>query len=423
METISLETPSPLPVPLAASPMDGPPRAGLVKPRLLIEVSEGRDNNIDFLRLVLAVLVILSHSYPLLLGHERTEPLMRLTGGQRTLGEFAVEGFFILSGFLITRSWLQSSSFSAYMRKRILRIYPGFLAAVAVTSLMIGPLVSIPSGVYWGQFQPLRFVLEAINLQLFQPRVGATTLPYNPTHALNGSLWSIRYEFLCYLGVVGLGLIGALRRRWPVVLVVAAAWAFYALQVHTGLWIVIPHALRHTYRLVGEPNFWPRLICCFGTGMIVYLYRHRIPYSGRWCVGALGGLAVLALWPALRGFALALPILGGYVLFYAAFHPGRWFHNFGRRGDLSYGTYLYAYPIQQTLIHVLGATIAPLLLFALALPITLLAAVASWLFVEKPCMSRKAGRSRRPDAQACIGTPIAEAPHLQASAAGDPAVS
>src|SRR5689334_20689842 len=105
----------------------------------LDEASLGRSNNIDFLRFALASLVILSHSYPLVWGNNTREPFSMATGGQRTGGELAVEGFFILSGFLITRSWYSARSTGDYLRRRALRIYPGFFVAVAFSGLIAAP--------------------------------------------------------------------------------------------------------------------------------------------------------------------------------------------------------------------------------------------------------------------------------------------
>jgi peptidoglycan/LPS O-acetylase OafA/YrhL len=345
--------------------------------------NSGRDNNFDFIRLVLAVQVIFSHSYPLLWGDNAREPLMRLTGGQVTFGETAVAGFFILSGFLITKSWVRSSGPGDYLRKRVLRIYPGFLAAVAFCGLVVGPLGAANLAEYWGAFSPSQFVVKALNLQ------GAAIPPSfqsNPGHAINGSLWSIRYEFLCYLGVAALGLCGAFRQRRLVLAAFAGWFAVYALQVQLDM--KIPgHRLGWIY---GFPPYWPRLATCFLAGALFYLYRDRMRYSLTGFVASVIGLVALAALPALEGLALATPLLGAYAFFYLGFLPVRRLHGFAKRGDLSYGMYLYAFPVQQLLVHYVGTSLHPLVLFAVATPITTTFAVLSWFFVEKPFIRLKA---------------------------------
>jgi peptidoglycan/LPS O-acetylase OafA/YrhL len=99
-----------------------------------------RHNNIDALRLILAVLVIFSHSYVLGTGSEAAEPLLRATRGQLTLGALAVDWFFVLSGFLIAQSWERIRALGPFLVKRARRIYPGFIVAVAVCSWVVVPL-------------------------------------------------------------------------------------------------------------------------------------------------------------------------------------------------------------------------------------------------------------------------------------------
>src|ERR1700687_2059412 len=93
-------------------------------------------NNFNALRLVLAVLVIVSHAFPLSYGNADREPIVRLTGGLEAFGSVAVDLFFLISGMLITASWLRSKSMQSYLFKRLLRIYPGFLVASAVSILI-----------------------------------------------------------------------------------------------------------------------------------------------------------------------------------------------------------------------------------------------------------------------------------------------
>ena len=182
----------------------------------------------------------------------------------------------------------------------------------------------------------LAFVLETLNLNPPFPAV----FTWHPNHRINPSLWTIRYEFLCYLGVAVLGLAGALRRRRVVLAAFLVSFATYALQIHF-------HARMPGIRLTwfyGEPQQWPRLATSFLAGSLFYLYRDRITYSGRLVVASATVLAVLSALPALKGLQLAVPLLGGYILFYLGFLPIQRLRGFGRHRDLSYGTYLYGFP-------------------------------------------------------------------------------
>jgi peptidoglycan/LPS O-acetylase OafA/YrhL len=345
------------------------------------ELSRGRANNFDFLRCVLAGLVILSHSFPLLHGDNDGEVFARLTGGQTTGGELAVNGFFILSGFLIAQSWQNSRSAASYLKKRVLRIYPGFVAAVLFCALVVGPYVAASAADYWRNFEPAPFALHTLNLDFTIDG----DYPHLRYKHLNGSLWSIRYEFLCYLALVALGVAGAFRRRWLVVAAFLVCLGVFAAQVYFG--IKIPGS---RYSVVWcFPGFWPRLASCFLAGVVFYQFRERVRQSLPLFLACLAGLLLLALLPHLKALLIALPLLGGYAFFYLAFLPTPALHRFAKHGDFSYGLYLYAFPVQQLLVHHFGPALSPWGLFAAALPLTAGMAVVSWHLVEKPFLALK----------------------------------
>src|ERR1700678_4151390 len=105
-----------------------------------------RRNNFNTLRLLFAVLVIFSHSYPVVFGTDEREPLYRYTRGAYTLGAMAVAFFFVVSGFLITRSWLNSAATVEYIKKRCLRIFPGYAMVGLVCFAVIPPLAGAHVG-------------------------------------------------------------------------------------------------------------------------------------------------------------------------------------------------------------------------------------------------------------------------------------
>jgi peptidoglycan/LPS O-acetylase OafA/YrhL len=365
----------------------------------------GRLNHFDFLRFALAALVILSHSYPLLRGNNDTEPLSVATGGQLTFGELAVNCFFSLSGFLITQSWLRSRGPVDYLRKRVLRIYPGFIVTCLISGLLIAPAVAVPRGQFWQEFSPLKFLLfQLVVLKLVLPR-GVTYFPETPLRAINGSLWSIPYEFLCYLGVALLGMLGGFRRRWTILAVCLALCVLQALHVWLGFSPTVNLRLEF---FVGTPRVWFRVGSCFAAGAAFYMYRDRIPYSGRWFLAALVLLVAAGLWWEARLLPVVFPLLGTYVLLYVAFQQSP-LNGFGRHGDFSYGLYLYAFPIQQMLVQNLGRSTHPLVLAALAFPLTLLAAFLSWHIVERPFLRLKKARARHEPMPAIVAEPGAVA--------------
>ncbi len=346
-------------------------------------------NNIDFLRFFLASLVIFAHCFALTNTSasgdlDSTEPLFRFSHGQRTFGGMAVDFFFILSGFLITHSWLRSSSLFTFLLNRVLRIYPAFFAAIAFGIAMV--CIFSPLGTGYLSSIDLRFVIETITLGAKFPE----GFPGQPNAAVNGSLWSIRYEFWCYIGVAGLGLLSILAKRRVLVLAMLllsiAGSAVYDIRgMHLGLGRFGPY--------LGGMDEWARLLPCYLAGMVFYLYRDAIRWHGLLFLFALATLIGGLLIP--HAMTIVSPIAGAYVLCSLAFTEQLPLQRFGAYGDFSYGIYVYALPNQQAFVAYYttmmgqGAMPDPLAFFAIAFACTLAISIISWHAIEKPCLKLK----------------------------------
>lgn len=344
--------------------------------RLLVpqEAAALATNNLDALRLGMALLVVWSHCFALWYGTEAIEPVSRLLGGVYNAGNVAVLGFFTISGFLITLSYARTSSPRRYLMRRVRRIYPGYLAAVLVCSLIVVPAFSTRR---FGELG-LREVLGlASNLLLRNYIVASDAFASGP---VNGALWSIPYEFWCYLGVLALGLAGLIHRRalWPL-LAAMVMLARLALDLTGwnpgGGWLAV---------IVGYPYFWFVVAPSFLLGAAVYQYRRWIPRSAALLIALL--LATIAgalLLPTPHVTRLLFPPTLAYLVFYAAFSPRLKAHGAARFGDFSYGAYLYAFPIQQMLVFTLRGRIPFAAFVPLAMLGSLAAAVLSWFLVER----------------------------------------
>ncbi len=336
-------------------------------------------NNLDFLRLLFAVLVVFSHAYALHAGGTGAEPLARLTGGCFTGGDVAVAFFFIASGYLITASWARRPAVAGYLRRRCLRILPGYAVAVAVSIGIVAPLAGGHRGVPWAGLARQAVVMD--------PLVAPAAFAANPfPRVINGSLWTIRYEAYCYLAVAVLGVCGVIRRRRWAAAVFGASLLVGPLA---GRW---PSA---AVEGLGTPQAWGRLGPYFLAGVVARLYHDVIPRRPwLFAAAALGIWFTVALGPACAGLAYATAAVGGaYAVLYVGFHPRLPFHGFGRFGDFSYGTYLYAFPVQQLLVMRWPA-LSALRLFAAAAPLSVLAGVLSWHGVERHFVG--GGRAARP---------------------------
>lgn len=328
-----------------------------------------RQNNFGALRLALASLVVLSHA-PELVDGNRTRELLTRAFGTLSFGEIAVDGFFLVSGYLILASHLRSASLADYLAKRVLRIVPAFAVAFLASTYLFAPLGGGTSGSV-SVWQVLRGLLL-----LDQPRVpGAfTVLPYP---FVNGALWTIPHEFRCYLLVPVLGALGILARRRRYALFLAALTLLYALRPEFG-----------AYRLARALDLSNvvRLALMFAIGGAFHLWGKRIRYTGRKAL-----LAIALLVPAMFSPRLAEPafaLCGGYLLFGFALRapPTRLSLALNRR-DPSYGLYLYAWPIQSLMVLYApalspwaGAGATWLVAFSLGL--------LSWHLVEAPALAQ-----------------------------------
>ncbi len=386
----------------------------------------GHVNNFDSLRLIFAVLVILSHSFPLTRASNATEPLSVLTHGQITFGNISVWAFFVISGFLITQSWQRSPKVVKFLRRRVGRIYPGFAVAGALTALVVVPLAVDPGASH--HVSILSYVLNTLRLQIFAT---PPVFVHNPmANALNGSLWSVPYEFWCYLGVMTLGLTGLLRRKSVVVALFVAVLGLHLYMDITG-WAPAGSFLGQIF---GYPPFWATVLPFYLAGTLFQIYGGYPLLRRPWMAAAAVVLIASNFLP--HGLALTMPICGSYLLMGLAYLP--WLHplNLGRFGDFSYGTYLYAFPIQQFLVQHAHGQITPLTLFAEATPLTLLAGALSWHLVERhflqrssqlkheglaipsPVVAKSLKSVQSSETLSTTGAPLDEAPH----GGGKPAV-
>lgn len=347
----------------------------------LSDRDQGRDNNFNLIRAIAASAVLISHAYPIAQGPDTVQPLKAVTG--HTLGALSVYAFFVISGFLISMSFMRSSSWVSFLAARFLRLVPGLVINLVLVAFVLGPVVtSLPLGDYLTQVQTWAFVIRnslLVSLEFHLPGV-FTEQPYT---AVEGSIWTLFYEVVCYMGVFVLGLLGILGRR---------VWMSIGFAAYLAVWLVIeakgaPHPRIASLQDLSLP---------FVVGMMFYQWREKLPLS---FAGVLG-LAVLA-WAVrdlvVYDFFLVLAL--SYAVFWVGYIPGGAIRAYNRLGDYSYGIYIYAFPLQGAAVWLMGGGPQdPLLNMALAFPPTLLLSIVSWHLIEGPALAAKGAlmaRTRR----------------------------
>ena len=334
----------------------------------LEEVSQNRDNNFNLIRAIAATAVLVSHAYPIALGPEAKEPLQDLTG--YSLGSLSVYVFFAISGFLITASFERSSSVASFLSARILRLVPGLAVSLLLVAFVLGPVVTtLPLGEYLSNPEVYRFLGKNMALiwpEYYLPGVFET----NPYPAIEGSIWTLFHEVVCYMGVLVIGLFGVLQRRGAMVAAVGLYLVFWAIGEFSD--VTLPSKIEGLRRL-SMP---------FAIGVIFYVWKANLPLS----VWVLGGLCAVTF--GLRDTAaydLLLIISLSYGTFWLAYIPKGVVRGYNRIGDYSYGIYIYAFPMQGAAVWAFGS-MSPLENMLIAFPLTLLPSILSWHLLEEPAL-------------------------------------
>lgn len=326
-----------------------------------------RKNNFNLIRLLAASTVVFSHAFLLGIGNTKSEPLMIFNHGQSTLGHLAVLIFFVISGFLITMSFDKTKNLSYFLKSRFLRIFPGLIFVVLLTVFLLGPLVTTLSvGDYFSRTETYTYLSTILIYQYNNNLPGIFK-----GAPVNGSLWTLQYEFPFYLLVGFLGVTKLLKKKVVLLLFVASfVLSFFQNPYENTQLTWIPDLLRF-----------------YSAGMLFYLYREKVPLHSM--LALLSFLAVLA--SAYFGYFNAIfSIFGSYLVIYFSFTFISPINKYLEKTDLSYGVYIFAYPIQETVAKYFHGTLQDALLnFLISFPITLLFAYLSWTLVEKKALQLK----------------------------------
>lgn len=333
----------------------------------LAEVSNGRNNNLNIIRFIAALIVILEHSYPLSGALQSVDPLYRLTG-QTSSGNLAVCIFFFFSGFLINRSVHRGRGSLSFFRDRCLRIIPSLAVVVILCAFVLGPCITTYSLTeYLTNAETYRYLLNitVVAPKYHLPGVFETNLSGS---SVNGSLWTLRLEVLCYIVCYVLWKTGLSEQKRAKYLIPPFLVAYFA-----SCYVVF----------VAAPAVQAALRACgmFYCGMIYYTYRESIRIDHMLALLCVAGVVIST---AVHLYDIGLLLCLPYVLVYLAFGTKLKWSSFGAKAEISYGIYLCAYPIQQTIILLFGGSMSPWLNFLITLPIAVLCGLLLNIFVETP---------------------------------------
>ncbi|WP_344693562.1 acyltransferase [Sphingomonas cynarae] len=326
-----------------------------------------------------ACAVIVGHAPEMIDGNISREPLAVLTG-VLTLGSVAVDGFFLLSGYLITASMTRSTPLR-YLTRRVMRIYPAFIVASLLSIYVLGTLVEAQiSGA-------LPKAISKIAL-LRQPDYYPGQFPGLEHYPLlNGAMWTIAYEFRCYLLVFVLGICGVLRKPGVMMAITLIALGLFATSGIEPVATLLAKCGGHDAikLLIGDPVQVVRLTSAFLVGACLWVRGDGRTPTIHGNVAAVSAIAMVVIIVAVPAMGeVAILTLGAVGLFWVSFRADLGvLQTINDRWDISYGTYLYGWPI-ATYIRWAYPLIDPWTLAACTVPLALLAGALSWHLIEAP---------------------------------------
>lgn len=293
----------------------------------LSKMSEGRNNNLDVIRFFAAILVIVCHSFPLSYGKTSSDYLAQYTNNRLSLGGFAVSIFFVFGGFLIAKSMDGKKNAVSYFSARCKRIFPSLIFVVCILTFVVGPIITnISVREYFTSKETFKYLANMFLIPIHNlPGVFENNVY---PRVVNGALWTLPVEFMCYILIYIAYKIKLFEKKK------------YALT--------IPFVVIVTIALLFIKNNFiisvVRPIMLYYIGLGLYVFRDNIVLSRKYF---LVSTIMFIVFICVKMDVLAMLVVFPYMMFYLAYGLKYKFKDFSKRGDISYGMYLWGWPIAQ----------------------------------------------------------------------------
>ncbi|KGP80827.1 acyltransferase family protein [Paenibacillus sp. MAEPY2] len=354
----------------------------------LDKIYDPKNNAFDIVRFILALIVIFSHSFVLLNGSEG-DPVINITNYQISAGTIAVNCFFVISGFLITQSLISQKSFLNYLLNRFLRIFPAFFLSLLLIAFILGPLMTnnaLPEYFSTKSGSPYEFVFFNLTFNLFGYAWTVRDLFSNTPFvgSANGSMWTLKHEFAMYLSLPILGAFLVLRVRKMMIFLVGTITLLSALNILYGYQLITSGNKFLWVLSSNEYSNFIKLAAYFLFGSLFFLYKDKIIIHPRMIIFFLL-ITLIGLKTGILNIILLLTLPYITLALCSSFKLS----SFRKYGDFSYGLYIYAFPVQQTIVLLFKEKLNVFSFFLFSALITLVLSYFSWHYIEKKALYLK----------------------------------
>ena len=321
-----------------------------------------RSNNLNLVKFIAALFVIISHAYPLCKGAEYNDILSDLSRNSIAFGSLAVAIFFMSSGFFVTKSLLKSKDSKKYLHNRFIRIFPPLWFTLIVCILVCGLFFSTYSlGKYFLSSDIFKYCLNFILIPIHNlPGVFMNNIYPG---VINGPLWTLPIEFVCYLVLLlayKLNLVNKKSYKYVALLVIVA---FVGINL-------IPLSIKGYI----QPCF------LFFWGSFYWIYRDKITMNNTYFLISLVAFVLLIV----LGYGqVASFLFVPYLTLYIAFCLPQCSNRLASLGNLSYDIYLCGWPIQQMVISLFGGSMLVGMNILISIPLSILVGYITYSLVEK----------------------------------------
>jgi len=341
-------------------------------------------NSFNLLRLLAAVGVIITHSYALL-GLPEKDWLTHITNGLLSFSRLGVYVFFVISGFLVANSLWNSVSLKSFFWKRFLRIFPALFVVLFLTTFVIGPLITTSTlGEYFNRPGTYHYFLGGLSLYDTQYELSGV-FKSNPRIGVNGSLWTLPYEWTCYVFLAFLMWPFKNRRLFGAAFMVTLLMALRLLIGRYQIFQVIDFLKLDSRQLLLFGAF-------FFLGVLGLELRKYLKFKPIFSLFLFAALCLASFINRNITFYFVLLVVPYITLSFASIALPQKILTFFSSIDYSYGLYIYAFVVGQILVHFFYKYLSVPYLAILTIIFTLLFAILSWHLVEKPLLKLKRWR-------------------------------